>query len=318
MVETFLHTPVLLDEVVTGLQLKPGQTVLDATVGTGGHAEAILSRILPGGELYGLDLDQSALDTASKRLSKFKPNVHLIRSSYRDAVAVLAETNVAQADRILLDLGISSLELEESGRGFSFQRAGEPLDMRFDAAADTATAAELLATNSEEDLATILSEYGEEPLAKAIAGAIVTERRSRPIERVGDLLPIILGAYGRRWSTRSEKHPATRTFQALRIAVNNELETLTQALPDLIRLLAPSGRIAVISFHSLEDRIVKELFREEARDCICPPEIPVCRCNHKATIKILTKHVIVPTQQEQTHNPRSRSAKLRIAERLPT
>ncbi len=309
------HTPVLVREVIDLLQPTEGDIVLDGTIGDGGHAAAILKRMGEKGSVIGFDLDADALQRAQARLAPFGERVRFVRGSYHVAPALLAETWPGLGiTKVLLDLGMSSMELSVSGRGFSFLRPEEPLDMRFDPSIGR-SAAELLNHEAEQKIAAILKENGEEPLAVPIARVIVERRRERPFSVVGDLVPLLLAAYGRRFGGRSRSHPATRTFQALRIAVNDELEHLTSALPALVALLPPGGRIAVISFHSLEDRIVKRFFQRESTDCLCPPSFPECRCGHRAQLTVLTKHVVTPSEEEQTTNPRSRSAKLRAAEK---
>lgn len=314
-----VHMPVLVEEVVRLLDPHPGEILLDATVGGGGHAQALLQRA--GGDLtvLGLDPDPAAIAAAGETLQAFRSRVHLVRGSYLDARTIIDQELGLEkrANRILLDLGVSSIELEESGRGFSFHRTKEPLDMRFDPRGGGPTAADLLATGSEQELVRWFTEYGEEPSARKIARAIIRTRKETPLATVSDLVGVVASAtHGRHRGRVTRLHPATRTFQALRIAVNRELEILEEALPQLIDLLLPGGRIAVISFHSLEDRIVKTIFKREATDCLCPPSFPECRCGHVAQLTLLTKHVVTPTEQESTINPRSRSAKLRVAEKL--
>lgn len=309
-----LHTPVLCEEAVRLLAPRDGDLILDGTVGSGGHAGVLLDAAGPHGQLLGLDRDPKALEHAAEHLRKFGPRVHLVQASYRDAESVLAEQlpGIAPA-RILLDLGVSSIQLEESGRGFSFQRGDEPLDMRFDPSGRR-TAADLLNSLPEQELAHCILENGEEPLGRCIAHAIMLRRKTIPYDRVLDLVQTVLHVYGSK-SRHSRTHPATRTFQALRIAVNDELSQLREALPRLVHLLADGGRIAVISFHSLEDRIVKQFFKHESTDCVCPPNFPECRCGHRATLTVLTRHVVAPSADERAANPRARSAKLRVAEK---
>lgn len=285
------HVPVLTKEVVHYLNPQTGDTILDATVGTGGHAEALLRHVGGSARLIGIDLDPLALDRARERLRSFRNQVLLTKGNFIDAPTIVGPER--SVSHILLDLGLSSLELAKSGRGFSFQQPHEPLDMRFDPESTGASAATLLNQASREELEGIFREYGEEPRARSIAEAIVQQRQRRPFVTVGDLLEIVPRRHSR-------LHPATRIFQALRIAVNHELENLRQALPKLTEILAPGGCIAVISFHSLEDRIVKIFFRSES------------------SLTILTKHVVKPTREEQLANPRSRSARLRVAQKTST
>ena len=301
------HVPVLYQEALAGLRIKPGGRYIDATVGGGGHARGILVASTPDGELLGIDVDPLAVALAGERLAEFGERVTLVQGNFADLEEIALEHGFSPVDGILLDLGLSSLQLEAAGRGFSFQLDG-PLDMRFDPSRTT-TAADLVNDLSVEELASILSRYGEEPQARRIARAIVAER---PINTTGELAALVKRTVGR----RRRIHPATRTFQALRIAVNEELECLAKALPQALGLLMPGGRLVVISFHSLEDRLVKKFFRRESRDCICPPEAPVCTCGHRATLGIVTRKPIRPSAEEVAANPRSRSAKLRIAFRL--
>jgi 16S rRNA (cytosine1402-N4)-methyltransferase len=276
-------------------------------VGGGGHAHGILKGSALDGELLGMDADPLAVDSAGERLAEFGERATLVQGNFADVEEIALEHGFHPVDGILLDLGLSSLQLEAAGRGFSFQLDG-PLDMRFDPSQAT-TAADLVNTLSRQELADILFRYGEEPRSRRIARAIVAER---PINTTGELAALVKRAVGR----RKRLHPATRTFQALRMAVNEEMECLAEALPQAVRLLAPGGRLAVISFHSLEDRLVKQFFRREARDCLCPPEELICTCGHRAALGIVTRKPIRPSTEEVASNPRSRSAKLRIAYRL--
>lgn len=303
-----MHVPVLLDEVLEYLQPEPGDMYIDGTIGAGGHAAAILERSAPDGQLLGLDQDPNALDVAAERLDVFGDRVTLVRGNFRSMRDVAREHKFTSVDGILLDLGYSSLQIEDMERGFSF-RADAPLDMRLDPDAPT-TAADLVNHLSQTELADIIYDYGEERQSRKIARAIVEHRPVTTARELGDLIEDVVGRRGR-------IHPATRTFQALRIAVNDELEALEEVLPQAITLLRPAGRVAVISFHSLEDRIVKHFFRQEAQDCICPPHILVCECGHTATVDVITRSPVTATEEEVDRNPRARSAKLRVAERLP-
>jgi 16S rRNA (cytosine1402-N4)-methyltransferase len=303
-----MHKPVLLTEVITTLQPHSGGIYIDGTVGAGGHAAATLKASAPDGQLYGLDQDESALELAGERLSDFGDRVHLLHENFDR----LQQCQIPPADGILLDLGVSSMQFDQPERGFSFQADG-PLDMRMDSSA-TETAADLVNHLPEGDLADVIYQYGEERQSRRIARAIVQDR---PFERTQELANLIARVVRSRKGGKRGKpkiHPATRTFQALRIAVNDELGVLERVLPQAIAQLAPGGRLAIISFHSLEDRIVKKYFQQEARDCICPPEQPVCTCRHKATIHIITKKPITPSLAEIDENPRARSAKLRVVE----
>lgn len=302
------HTPVLLSEVIAALTIRPSGWYVDCTVGLGGHSSAILEASAPDGRLLGLDADARSLELARQRLAVFGERAILVHANFRDLERVARDRGVDAAQGIVMDLGLSSWQLADSARGFSFHDEGG-LDMRFDPS-EAVSAADVVNTMSEDDLAALIWRYGEEPKARPIVRAIV---RARPIATAGQLAEVIARAVGR----RGRIHPATRTFQALRIAVNRELESLEAALPQAVRLLAPGGRLAVISFHSLEDRIVKTFFRNESRDCICPPGIPQCVCGHRASLRIVTKKPIAPGPREISANPRARSAKLRIAERLP-
>lgn len=302
-----LHTPVLLDEVLEGLEIRPGGRYIDCTVGTGGHARAILERSDPDGELLGIDLDLAAIAVAERQLSSFGKRVTLVHDSFAQLSAIASAEGFIPADGILLDLGLSSLQLESAERGFSFQKDG-PLDMRMDRDGDI-TAAHLVNELDGAELAEIIAKHGEEVKARAIARAIV---RNRPLGTTLELANVVARAVGR----SRRLHPATRTFQALRIAVNEELEALSTVLPPIPEILAKGGRMAIISFHSLEDRLVKDFMVRESRDCLCPPEIVVCACGHKRTLQILTKKPVRPSANEVAQNPRSRSAKLRVAMRV--
>ena len=302
------HQPVLYQETINHLQPKSGGRYVDGTVGAGGHARGILEASAPDGQLLGIDLDPGALDLARSRLSPYGDRVTLVQASYVRMRELIAAQGWEAVDGILLDLGVSSMQLDDPARGFSF-REDAPLDMRFDPGDRTKpTAAELVNTLPEAEIADILYEFGEERRSRQIARAIV---ESRPIQTTGELAALV-----RRINRGGRIVPATRTFQALRIAVNRELETIEMVLPQAVDVLAPGGRLAVLAFHSLEDRIVKQFFRTESRDCICPPEQPVCTCDHAATIQEITRRPIQASEVESEQNPRSRSARLRVAEKL--
>lgn len=303
------HHPVLYQEIIHALSPHSPGHYVDATVGAGGHAWGILNASAPNGLLLGLDLDPQALEIASQRLSAFESRVTLRQASYTTMQAQLARLGWAAVDGIVIDLGVSSMQIDTPGRGFSFLMDG-PLDMRFSPDQST-TAAELINTLAETELADLIFRYGEEKLSRRIAHAIV---QARPLHTTSELANLILKVSGGR---RDRIHPATRTFQALRIAVNQELQAIEEFLPQALQALTTGGRLAVISFHSLEDRIVKQFFRRESRDCICPPEQPVCTCRHKASLIEITRHPIEATAEEAASNPRSRSAKLRVIEKLP-
>lgn len=302
------HTPVLYQNVLTALNLRAEGRYIDGTVGAGGHAAGILEHSSPDGRLLGLDRDPAALELAKVRLDPFGDRVRLGHASYKAMQEEASALGWARVDGILLDLGLSSMQLDNPERGFSFRFEG-PLDMRFDPDADL-FADELVNYMPQRELEDVIRRYGEEPRARVIAEAIV---QARPLETTLQLAEVIASkaaAKGKRI------HPATLTFQALRIVVNDELETLKQGLETAVGLLSTGGRLAVISFHSLEDRIVKRFIRQESRDCICPPEQLVCRCEHTAKLHILTKKPIRPDEEEINRNPRARSARLRVAERL--
>ncbi len=306
------HRPVLLKEVITSLQPAPGQAFIDATLGGGGYARALIERLRPGGVLLGIDRDASALE-------RFAPE-----PVPPDITVMLEHTNFAQLDRaaerigrppngIVFDLGLSSVQLDDPDRGFSFQTDG-PLDMRLDRS-ESWTAADLLNRESESELRRILRDYGQERWGSRIAQRIVERRRRMPFKTTKDLVDLVAGAIPRGAWPR-DIHVATRTFMAFRIAVNRELDAIEKGLKAAIEVLASGGRVGVVSFHSLEDKIAKNLFNVEATDCICPPQAPVCICGHRRSIRVITRKPIIPSEAEVQENPRARSAKLRIAEKL--
>jgi 16S rRNA (cytosine1402-N4)-methyltransferase len=301
------HIPVLYDQVLDGLQIRAGGKYIDATLGAGGHASGILGASAPDGQLLGLDTDPEAVAFARQALSPFGERAIVYHANFRNLEQVAKSLGFEQVDGILMDLGFSSRQMADPHRGFSFSQDG-PLDMRLDPSRG-ASAADLVNNLPEAELADLLWRYGEERHSRRIARAIVA---SRPVTTTGQLAGLVADLLGR----REKIHPATRTFQALRIAVNGELDALTQTLPQARDLLRPGGRLAVISFHSLEDRLVKQFYQQEARDCICPPEMPVCTCQHRATLRTITRKPVRPDEAEIVRNPRSRSARLRIAERL--
>lgn len=300
------HIPVLHDEVLAGLLIRPGGRYVDATLGAGGHAAGILDASAPDGRLLGLDADPQAVSFARERLQAYGDRAILEVGNFRHLGKLAHSRGFDGVDGVLLDLGISSRQLADAKRGFSFNAQG-PLDMRLNPGQGR-TAADLVNTLSETALADLLWEYGEERHSRRIARAIVA---ARPIETTGQLAELVAKRVGH----REKIHPATRTFQALRIATNEELAALSESLPQSRDLLRAGGRLAVISFHSLEDRIVKQFFRHESRDCICPPEMPVCTCEHQATLRVITRKPLRPSAAELAENPRSRSARLRLAER---
>lgn len=302
------HRPVLYQEIIDSLSPSSPKRYLDCTAGAGGHAKGLLEASAPNGSLLALDLDPTAVALTKKLLEPFGSRATVLHGSYLDSGYFLQQLNWEKVAGIVLDLGVSSMQLDQPERGFSFKREG-PLDMRFDQTGGP-TAADLVNRLEEQELADLIWQYGEERYSRRIAKAIV---KSRPLATTTDLAQVVRSAIGK---TQEKQDPATRTFQALRIAVNDELKTIEAAIPGLIALLEPTGRLAVISFHSLEDRLVKQAFQRESRDCICPPEQPICTCGHKASIKILTHRPILPGEVEREQNPRSRSAKLRVAEKL--
>ena len=308
------HEPVMLKEVLDFLQPQSGKTYIDCTVGGGGHALEIVKRILPDGRLIGLDRDEEALIAAAECLSEYRENVILEKANYADLEAVMERLGVRSADGALLDLGVSSRQLESPERGFSFRHDSD-LDMRMDRS-DRVTAKEIVNAWSERRLSEVIWTYGEERWAKRIAKFIVERRSRRPIRTTRELAEIILAAVPA--GARTERiHPATKSFQAIRIAVNREIESLQAGLDAGISLLGPGGRVCVLSYHSLEDRVVKETFARHAGRCTCPSGLPICVCGAKKSIRILTKRPLTPTDEEVRVNPRSRSAKLRAAEKLP-
>ncbi|HSK47786.1 MAG TPA: 16S rRNA (cytosine(1402)-N(4))-methyltransferase RsmH [Coriobacteriia bacterium] len=313
----YRHTPVLLAEVTQHLSLHPGSIVVDCTLGGAGHAKRLADLIAPTGILVGIDQDETALEAAAVtlRLGQQTPvKTILLKGNFGDLDGLLSEANVPYADGILMDLGVSSPQIDVVERGFSFKEDA-PLDMRMDPGHQTLTAAEVIATYNEADLARIFREYGEERWATRIAAFIVAARDRRPIATTADMVDIIKAAIPAS-ARRSGGHPAKRTFQALRIEVNDELGMLERGLQAAVRWLAPAGRVAVISYHSLEDRIVKHVFSEHAKGCDCPPDLPVCTCDRTPVLRILTRRAIVPTAEEIERNPRARSAKLRVAEKI--
>lgn len=309
----FTHRPVMAKEVLDILRCRPGGLYVDGTLGGGGHALEILKASAPGGRLIGLDRDADAIEAAGKALFPYNGRITLVRENFKNIREALNGLGVLSVDGVVLDLGVSSYQFEEPERGFSF-RASARLDMRMDRR-QKKTAHELVNTLDEAELARIFREYGEERFSSRIARAIVRARRSRPVETTGELKELILSAVPKKFHGASV-HPATRVFQALRIAVNDELENLKDGLSRGFEVLSKGGRMCVISFHSLEDRIVKDKFRELSTGCVCPPRIPVCVCGRVPEAGLLTKKALTPSKEEIEDNPRSRSAKLRAVEKL--
>lgn len=306
-----LHKSVLLKETLELLNPRSGEVFVDATLGLGGHTEAILSDF-DETQVFGIDQDSEAIKFAKQRLAKFDDRIKITQANFSEIKKVLAEKELEEVDGILADLGVSSLQFDSETRGFSF-RFDAPLDMRMDAEDDSIeTAAEMLARLSEFEIARIIYEYGEERNSRRIARRIVWKReQGEPVETTKQLAELVEKSVKRGKSKRDKIHPATKTFQALRIAVNGELEILEQFIQDSIDILKKEGRLVLITFHSLEDRIVKQTFRKLAGQCSCPPRLPVCICGAEKKIRILTRKPIVPNEQELEENPRARSAKLR-------
>jgi 16S rRNA (cytosine1402-N4)-methyltransferase len=299
----------MLHEAIDALAVQPDRDYCDATCGGAGHSERILAGSAPGGRLLVLDRDPEALARAADRLRAYGDRAALVHGSFGELAVLAQEAGFARLAGVIFDLGVSSDQLEDPARGLSFLRRG-PLDMRLDPTRGV-TAAELVNGLSEDELADVIYRYGEEHRSRRIARAIVA---ARPLHSTTDLAAVIATVAGR---AGARIHPATRTFQALRIAVNDELEALARAIPQAIDLLAPGGRLVTLTYHSLEDRIVKQRMRDGARDCVCPPGFPECRCNHRATLRLVARRPISPTPGEVAANPRARSARLRVAERLP-
>jgi len=337
MLMPYHHLSVLKREVVKYLNPKPGQNFIDCTLGAGGHAKELAAKVLPKGQVLGIDLDESSIKYV---VSKKIPNLVVIKDNYVNLEEIIKVHFKYQIHGILLDLGLSSAQLESSNRGFSFQK-DEELDMRFGTSESEITAKDIVNKWPEQELAQIFKQYGEEPRARKIAQAIVKARKQEPISTTNDLLTILMLVVGQKYIVGQKNkvnkksgsakgldtprsnfgktgrgiHPATRVFQALRIATNNELKNLKQTLPLCVKVLEPGGRLAIISFHSLEDRIAKQFIKQESLDCICPTSFPTCQCTHKATLTPLTKKPVTAQVEELKSNPRSRSAKLRVAEK---
>lgn len=318
MTSEYRHIPVLLAECLEHLNLKTQHTFVDATLGGAGHSLEAAKRLGREGTLIGIDQDEVALAAAGERLGAIpeseRPELCLLRGNFGDMDRLLVQAEVPAVDAFLFDLGVSSVQIDTPSRGFSFKENG-PLDMRMDPGKQTLNAAEIVNTYNAADLARIIRDYSDERWASRIAEFICRARQDCPIETSEQLVDIIKAAIPAS-ARRAGGHPAKRTFQALRIEVNGELDVLREGLEAAVRWLAPGGRIVVISYHSLEDRIVKDIFAKHARGCTCPPDLPVCVCGNKPVLKLVTRKPLVPTAEEVERNPRARSAKLRVAERL--
>ena len=309
----FKHVSVLKNECIDGLQIKSSGTYVDGTFGGGGHAMEVISRLNGNGRFIGIDQDQDAVENGRAKLEPYKEKAQLVRDNFSNIISIMKDLHIVAVDGILLDIGVSSYQLDTGERGFSYMHDAE-LDMRMDQR-NPMTAKRMIAEYSEKELANIIKDYGEERWATRIAQFIVAERKIKPIETTGELVEVIKKAVPK-GARKDGPHPAKRTFQALRIAVNNELGILEQAIEDMAGLLAPGGRLCIITFHSLEDRIVKQTFHRLEHPCTCPPEFPVCVCGKKPSIRVITRKPILPSEEELEFNPRARSAKLRILEKL--
>ena len=309
----FKHVSVLFDECMEGLNIKPDGIYVDGTLGGGGHSSGICERLGPNGTLIGIDRDQDALNAASKRLEKYNCNKIFVQSNYSDIASVLEDLEIDEIDGALLDLGVSSFQLDNPERGFSYMNDA-PLDMRM-SQSDSFTAADVVNDYDKKELTNIISKYGEERWASRIADFIVKAREDKPLESTFELVDVIKAAIPAS-ARRTGPHPAKRTFQAIRIEVNDELGQLERAVEEFCDVLAPKGRLCIITFHSLEDRIVKDIFNQRANPCTCPKEFPVCVCGKKADIKKVTGKPIVSSEEELEVNPRARSAKLRVAQKI--
>jgi len=309
----FEHIPVLLNETLEYLDPKPGGVYIDGTLGGAGHSSEIVKRIVPGGVLIGIDQDSNAIDTAKRRLEAYKDNVVIVRDNFRNIKTIALKKGFKEVDGILLDIGVSSHQLDEKERGFSYMQDG-PLDMRMDTE-NSLNASDIVNNSSEQELIRILRDYGEEKWAVRIAKFIAEERKNNRIDTTFKLADIIQRAIPAA-ARRDGGHPAKRTFQALRIAVNDELQVLEEAVTNAAGLLKPGGRLVVITFHSLEDRIVKKIFNNMEKPCTCPPQLPVCACGKEPLLRVITKKPVTAGEEELKTNTRSKSAKLRAAERV--
>ena len=318
MTNEYRHIPVLLPECIEALHLSAGQTYVDATLGGAGHSLEVAKHIGRTGHLIGIDQDAVARKAARERLEALpddvRPEIDVLDGNFGDLDSLLVAAQIPSIDAILFDLGVSSVQIDTPARGFSFKETG-PLDMRMDPSNQTLTAAEIINTYNAADLARVIRQYSDEKWASRIAEFIVEARKEKPLTTSEELVEVIKAAVPAS-ARRAGGHPAKRTFQALRIEVNGELDVLRTGLEAAMRWLAPGGHIAVISYHSLEDRIVKDLFKKMSTGCTCPPDLPICVCGNKPVLKVLTRKPILPSAEEIKRNPRSRSAKLRVAQRL--
>ena len=309
----FEHKSVLLEETIDSLMVKPDGIYVDGTLGGGGHASEVCRRLGEGGRLIGIDQDADVIRAASERLKPYGDHVTVVRSNYVNIAQILSDLGIEKVNGIYLDLGVSSYQLDTAERGFTYRDENAPLDMRMDQR-NTKTAADIVNTYTESDLYRIIRDYGEDKFAKNIAKHIVKRREEKPIETAGELTEVIKAAIPMKVRATGG-HPAKRTFQAIRIELNQELEVLKNSIDTMIDLLAPGGRLSIITFHSLEDRIVKNRFRTNENPCICPPGFPVCMCGKKSKGKVITRKPILPSEVEMEENPRAKSAKLRVFER---
>lgn len=309
----FRHTSVLLEETIEYLKIRPDGVYVDGTLGGGGHALRVCEKLDSRGRFLGIDQDEAAIAAAGERLSPYKSQVTIVRSNYAQMKELLAREGMPGADGIVLDLGVSSYQLDDPGRGFTYRIEEAPLDMRMDQRQEK-TAGEVVNTYSENELFRIIRDYGEDRFARNIAKHIVKARQDREIRTAGELTEVIKAAIPAKVRMKGG-HPAKRTFQAIRIELNRELEVLEDSLDEMIELLNPGGRICVITFHSLEDRIVKACFKRNENPCTCPKEFPVCVCGAVSRGRIITRKPVLPSEKEMEENPRSKSAKLRVFER---
>ena len=313
------HVPVLSKEILNYLNHNQVEIFVDTTVGLGGHSQNILKHFNSINRLIGIDLDKSALAIAEEKLYEYKDKIYLVHDNFSNLSNILGKIGVNSVDGVLMDLGVSSLQLDTSNRGFSFQKSGD-LDMRMDVGIGI-TAADIINDSPPEELISIFEEFGEERYSKRVVREIVSTRKHESITTTLQLANIVQNAYPKKVNPRSRSnsrriHPATRVFQALRIVVNNELDNLKKGLDAAVSLLNPEGCLCIISFHSLEDRIVKRRFQTLSKHCVCPPKTPICICNHKKTLNIITKRPVIPSVEEIENNPRARSAKLRVATKV--